>query len=106
MKKFDPLKPFANPNAYQDFLSLFRDFKYKLYGKVKFEIVSKDDLEFDLYGGEMHYTEQDLVTLSKQLATLNKKWKIKITFCLFPSRKRPNIFINVRSPNALFALIA
>lgn len=103
---FDPEKPFASAKAYREFLKIFTSQKYKLYGKVKFKVISKDAVEFDLYGGEIHYTEQDLLAISKGLAKLNKKWKTKITYCLFPSRKRPNIFINVRAPGAPFALVA
>lgn len=106
MADFDPQKPFANEEAYQDFLKLFTGLEYKLYGKVNFEIVSKDDVEFDLYGGDIHYTERDLLAISKALRHLNRKWKTEITYCLFPSEKRPNIFINVRSPNAPFAIVA
>jgi len=106
MQDFDALKPFANEDSYQDFLMLFTGLKYKLYDKIDFRVVSKDELEFDLYGGESHYTERDLLVISKGLADLNKKWKTEITFCLFPSKKYPDgIVINVRSPKAPFALV-
>jgi hypothetical protein len=105
MDAFDPLKPFASEDAYQDFLTLFTDLEYKLYGKIDFKIVSKDDLEFDLYGGESHYTEKDLLALSDGIKKLNEKWKTEITYCLFPSKKYPGILINVRSPKAPFALV-
>ena len=107
MQKFDPLKPFATKRVYEDFLKLFTSFRYKLYGKITFKVISPDPLEFDLYGGEVHYTEKDLIGLSKNLAKLNKKWKTKITFCLFPSKKFPaGILINIRSPKAPMALVA
>jgi hypothetical protein len=106
MDSFDPLKPFANEEAYQDFFKLFAEFQYKLYGKIEFETVSKDDLEFDVYGGESHYTERDCLAISKALRHLNRKWKTDITYCFFPSKKYPSgILINVRSPNAPAALI-
>lgn len=107
MMNFDSQKPFGHEDAYQDFLKLFTGQEYKLYGKIDFKIVSKDDLEFDLYGGESHYTEKDLLALSEGLKKLNAKWKTEITYCLFPSKKYPNgILINVRSPKAPFALVA
>lgn len=104
---FDPLQPFASQDAYQDFLKLFTELKYKLYDTVDFKVVSKDDVEFDFYGGESHYTEKDLLALSDGLKQLNEKWKTEITYCLFPSKKYPDgILINVRSPKAPFALVA
>ena len=107
MQRFDPLRPFANKKAHKDFLKLFTGFRYKLYGKITFKVIEPDPLEFDLYGGEVHYTEKDLIGLSQKLKKLNKKWKTKITFCLFPSKKYPaGILINIRSPKAPFALVA
>ena len=104
---WDPLKPFANEDTYQDFLKLFTRLEYKLYGKIDFKVVEKDAVEFDLYGGEVHYTERDLLALSKALRHLNRKWKTEITYCLFPSKKYPDgILINVRSPGAKMALVA
>lgn len=103
MDNFDALKPFATEEAYQDFSTLFTNFQYKLYGKIDFQVVSKDDVEFDLYGGESHYTERDMLAISKALRHLNMKWKSEITYCLFPSKKYPGILINVRSPNAPYA---
>lgn len=103
----DPNKPFANEEAYQDFLKLFTSIEYKLYGKVDFKVVEKDETEFDLYGGEVHYTERDLLAISKALRHLNRKWKTEITYCLFPSKKYPDgILINVRSPGAKMAFVA
>lgn len=102
--KFDPLKPFAEKQCFEDFLNVFKDLNFKLYGKINFEIISPDELDFDLYGGEVHYTEQDLKKITAQFADLNKKWGTEITYCLFPSSKKPGIFINVRSPKAKFAL--
>lgn len=106
MTNIDPQKPFAHEEAYQDFLTLFTSFEYKLYGKIGFEVVSKDDLEFDLYGGESHYTERDVLAISKALRHLNMKWKTDVTYCFFPSKKYPaGILINVRSPGAPMALV-
>lgn len=106
MNSIDPQKPFSNEEAYQDFLKLFTSIEYKLYGKIDFEVLEKSDVEFDLYGGEVHYTERDLLAISKALRHLNRKWKTEVTYCLFPSRTRPNIFINVRAPGAPQALVA
>lgn len=104
---FDTQKPFADEEAYQDFLKLFTGIEYKLYGKIDFKVVEKDDTEFDLYGGEVHFTERDLLAISKALRHLNRKWKTEITYCLFPSKKYPDgILINVRSPGAPFAIVA
>jgi len=100
MENIDPKKPFSNEEAYQEFLELFTNFEYKLYGKADFQVVEKDDVEFDLYGGEIHYTERDMLAISKALRHLNIKWKTEITYCLFPSKNYPGILINVRSPEA------
>lgn len=104
---FNPRIPFASDEAYHDFLSLFTEFEYKLYGTINFTVVSKDDLEFDLYGGEAHYTERDFFGLSERLKELNTRWKTNVTYCLFPSSTHPaGILINVRSPGAPFARVA
>lgn len=100
-KTFDPLAPFADARCYKDFLGAFKAFQFKLYGKLRFKIVSKSKYEFDLNAGEIHYTEQDFKGLSVLVDKLNKRWGTKITYCLFPSKKHPkNILINVRSPKA------
>jgi hypothetical protein len=107
VNSIDPNHPFANEEAYQDFLKLFTGLEYKLYGKIDFKVAEKDDTEFDLFGGEVHYTERDLLAISKALRHLNRKWKTEVTYCLFPSSKYPNaVLINVRSPNAPPALVA
>lgn len=102
--KFNALEPFVGKKCYRDFLSAFTDFRYKLYGKLKFKVVYKDALELDLHTKDVHYTEKDLKALTKRVAAQNKKWKTNITYCLFPSRKFPvSVLINVRSPKAKFA---
>lgn len=103
-QKFNPFKPFADEKCFKDFLSAFTDFRYKLYGKLKFKLVYRDALEFDLHTKDVHYTEKDLKALTKRVAARNKKWKTNITYCLFPSRKFPvSVLINVRSPKAKFS---
>ena len=102
MSQFDPLKPFANKECYVDFLNAFKNFRFKLYGKLKFKTIGRrSKYEFDLYSEGVHYTEVDFKGLSKLVEELNKKWGTDITYCLFPSSKYPkNILINVRSPKA------
>lgn len=107
MEHIESDRPFANTAMRDEFIKVFTEHKYKLYDSVDFKVVDPPtDQEVDLYGGEIHYTETDLLAISKNFAELNKKFDLHITYCLFPSSKFPNgIVINVRGPNAPFALV-
>jgi len=104
MVKFDPMEPFANKKLLKELLGEFKKFRYKLYGNIplKFHRGKPTKYEFDLVLGLIHFTEQDFKGLSEIFSRINKKWSTKMTFCIYPSkRKFRDIIINIRgSPKA------
>ncbi len=104
MKKFDPLEPFSSKRLLDEVLKELKNFKYKLYGRIplKFHRGKPTKYDFDLNLGLMHFTELDAIGLSRIFQKINKKWGTKMTFCIYPSKKKfRDIIINIRgSPKA------
>ena len=103
-KRFDPLEPFLDKKLLNEVTSKLKNFEYKLYGKIPlmFYRGKPNKYEFDLNLGLIHFTEQDFKGLSKIFEDINKRWKTKITYCIYPAKdKNRRIIINIRgSPKA------
>ncbi len=104
MARFDPLEPFASRKLLNEVLSELKRFRYKLYGNIPLRYYGgkPTKFEFDLNLGLMHFTELDFQGLSQLFARINGKWGTRMTFCVYPSkRKFRDMILNVRgSPKA------
>ena len=104
MARFDPLEPFADRKLLKEVLGEMKRFRYKLYGNIplKFHRGRPTKYEFDLELGTVHFTERDFKGISAIFEVLNRKWGTDMTFCIYPSKKKPrDIVINIRgSPKA------
>src|SRR3989442_12873403 len=104
MPGFDRLEPFENEQLLRDVLDALARFEYKLYGLIplSFHRGEPTKYEFDLNLGVVHMTEQDCKGLSVIFAAINKSWRTRLTFCIYPSKDRArDMILNVRGcPNA------
>ena len=104
MKNFDPLEPFKNKSLLKELLNKLKNFEYKLFGKIPLSFYrgKPTKYEFDLDLRIIHFTEQDFKGLSRIFEQINKKWKTKMTYCIYPSKDNDrHIIINIRgSPKA------
>lgn len=95
---FDTLEPFKNKKLLMELLNELKNYEYKLYGKAPIEFYrGKPTIyEFDLDMGVFHFTEKDFKGMSRIFSKLNKKWKTKMTFCVYPAKSKRAIIINIR----------
>jgi hypothetical protein len=104
MPEFDPLEPFENVELLRTVLDQLERFEYKLYGRIplRFHRGEPTRYEFDLNLGVVHITEQDCNGLSEIFASINKRCRTQMTFCIYPSKERArDMILNVRgSPKA------
>ncbi len=104
MPEFDPLEPFENVELLRTVLDQLERFEYKLYGRIplRFHRGEPTRYEFDLNLGVVHITEQDCNGLSEIFASINKRWRTQMTFCIYPSKEKVrDMILNVRgSPKA------
>jgi hypothetical protein len=104
MPEFEPLEPFENVELLRTVLDQLERFEYKLYGRIplRFHRGEPTRYEFDLNLGVVHITEQDCNGLSEIFASINKRWRTQMTFCIYPSKEKArDMILNVRgSPKA------
>lgn len=92
--------PFSNEKFVNELLDAMK-FQFKLYGTLPFVVILQSEDEMDLYLGEVHVTEVDLLKLSDVMKATNKKWGTEITYCLFHSQQFPGVMLlNIRGPKA------
>lgn len=97
---FDSEHPFSHEAFVTELLQALK-FPFKLYGVLPLIAISQSSDEIDLYLGELHVTEMDLLKLSDIMKATNEKWKVEITYCLFHSSQFPGaMLLNIRGPHA------
>jgi nitrite reductase/ring-hydroxylating ferredoxin subunit len=97
---FDQEHPFSNEGFLTDLLQALK-FPFKLYETLPLIVISQDEDEIDVFLGEIHVTEMDVQQLSSVMKSLNEKWKVAITYCLFHASQFPGaMLLNIRGPHA------